>query len=104
MLTRRVRGDKDALPEDRFHALKNLGFQPSAVKSHISTSFDKRIGQLREFKEQYGHINVTPNNTYDDQFYSWVVTQRAQFGKKKRGEKSNLNEMRYVALQSLGFE
>ena len=106
LFTKRVRGDKTALSDDRFQALKNLGFQASSIKvtSSITNNWDTRIQQLREYREKFGDIDVSPNNPYDEKFYGWVVTQRFEFDKKKRGEPSRLTDLRFAALQSLGLE
>ena len=63
-----------------------------------------RLEDLHEFKEQYGHCDVTLD--YTSNFYDlglWVNEQRILYQRAKEGIKSQLDGKRIKDLEKIGF-
>ena len=60
------------------------------------------LKRLEGFRSVHGHCNVSSNDG-DPKLYRFVQNQRQQYRKLVRGEPSQLNGERVVALENLGF-
>ena len=83
---------KGELSEVRINALNELGFEWSP-KSRMP-NWEDRLGELRQFKAQHGHCNVSQNSC---QLGEWANTQR------KRKRQGKLPAARQAALEEIGF-
>jgi Helicase associated domain len=100
---KRIFGDTKALSDERFEALQRVGLKAGKPRAKPFVPFVKRLRQLEEYKSEHGHIDVLPNNhAYDDGFYPWVMSMRANVDKQNQG-KGTLTEARLQQLLRLGF-
>ena len=98
-------GEKSPLTPTRVEILERMGFAwegNAAVAKRgrdagVWTSF---LEKLREHKGIEGHCRVDGRTKLG----SWVSTQRKEYRKHLRGERSALTPERISALESLGFE
>ena len=122
----RLTGDQ-SLCKERVKKLNSLGFQ---WQTRYEVLWDKRVEELREFKEQHGHCMVPRRVTI--QFYSicvqcswvliyncrdfisrnyppnmqlssWVATQRKYYNLKQNGKPSYLTNERQKQLEEMDF-
>lgn len=66
-----------------------------------------RFTSLFLLSARYGHTRVKATDTTDPKIIKlskWVNTQRGQYWKYVKGEKSCMNDERVAALENLGFE
>lgn len=94
--------------------LSNLGFSLEKKNWEREAIWEKRIGQLREFRTEFGHVRVPQHYKGHGNLGLWVKTmrqrrQREQSGKTKfldaRGRNYTiLSEERVQQLNDLGFE
>lgn len=73
-------------------------------KRRKKISFEERLEQLKEFKQKFGHMNVSqrPGNHYCTLGH-WVNTQRTHYKRFKNTGKSFKTEKQFELLDSLGF-
>jgi superfamily II DNA or RNA helicase len=64
---------------------------------YLASSWDVRFGELKEFKERFGHCNVETGWEENPQLAGWVSAQRI------RRSKGQLYQDRVERLDSLGF-
>ena len=101
--TQKVRGDQDALPDDNFHALKDLGFEPRTRHGMSKPAFAKRLAELIDFKAVFGHSRV-PSNYRVSGLRKWVVYVRQAYERKEQGQESEITQEHIDQLESVGFE
>jgi len=67
------------------------------IIDRIGSSWDERFGQLKAYKDRYGHCNVPAKWSENPQLGSWVSIQRAIFSRKQ------LSDDRVRRLNEIGF-
>ncbi|GFH61990.1 hypothetical protein CTEN210_18466 [Chaetoceros tenuissimus] len=96
-------GLKSSMTEERVEKLENIGFEWKLRKNvQKNTSWDERLRQLKNFKAQYGHCNVSANNKLYKSLGIWVGTQRSQYKQFHRAPSDIIRE-RIAILESMGF-
>ena len=88
----------------RIQKLENIGF---VWDSHAAT-WDNRLKELAEFREKFGHCNVTSNHPENPELATWIKCQRRQYklfwaDSKKKKAASSMTVERMNALNELGF-
>lgn len=69
----------------------------TAIVNKLSSSWDERYGELIQFKERYGHLNVWMTSNRDERLCTWVTKQRQNYKNKKQ-------PLHYIEkLESIGF-
>ncbi|KAL3776829.1 hypothetical protein HJC23_011159 [Cyclotella cryptica] len=102
-------GKKNPLSDERIRLLVQAGFDFQTLNGkpvHFK-GWNEKLNELKEFKERYGHTRVKCTDTTDsklNKLSKWVNTQRGQYWKYVKGEKSCMNDERVAALEELGFE
>jgi hypothetical protein len=94
-------GSKKKLTEERTKALDDIGFEWNPPKTVQPTSFEARLEQLREFKEQHGHLRVTEK--LDKKLAAYCNNLR-QARRKPEAGIMIITDDRVKALDELGFE
>ncbi|CAJ1941107.1 unnamed protein product [Cylindrotheca closterium] len=89
--------------QENLKLLSDISRQPTAK---ISSSWRRRLQDLRDFRQHHGHCNVVPARIPENEsFGKWVTGVRRTFRKLKKGEETsgNLTPERIVELHNLGF-
>lgn len=94
-------GKQSSMTEDRMNALERLGF--SWAKRKGDYAWNERFGELLEFKQQFGHVNVPTKYDANKALGRWVSTQRSQAKLFLQGSRSHMTQDRYDSLQGIGF-
>ena len=105
----RKKGKKESLADHKFEALEKLGFgahvehveQPK--RKTLSTTWLKRLEQLKLYKEIHGNFRVPISYVKDPSLGSWVKVQQNKFIERKEGKKESLADHKFEALEKLGF-
>lgn len=96
----KLMGVKTTMTARRVEALEELGF---IWDSHVA-SWDQRMGDLVEFRDNHGHCHVPTHYQENKQLAIWVKCQRRQYKLLKQGKSSTLTTERLNALNKVGFE
>lgn len=98
------RGEK-RLTHKRMELLNALHFSWNATTDTPSPSkFDQHIQELKEFKQKYGHCNVSrKHHKKYKELAQFVSMQRHYYKLYKRGQTSRMSEERIKVLTELGF-
>mmetsp|Transcript_11257 Transcript_11257/g.16936 ORF Transcript_11257/g.16936 Transcript_11257/m.16936 type:complete len:709 (+) Transcript_11257:179-2305(+) len=67
----------------------------------MQTEWDKNLGDLKAFKERFGHTNVTAND--HKELGAWVFFQKQQYRNMLNGQATTLTPDQAQQLQQLGF-
>ena len=96
---KKLKENKESLlTASRLMRLNDIGFQFRQRANY--TSWEDRVGQLREYKNQHGHLKIP----ISDPDLGWFVSsQREEYRKRCDGKPSSLTDERYNDLNSLGF-
>jgi hypothetical protein len=86
---------------DRIQKLEALGMVWRAKPR--TTPWEQRYQELGGFIEQKGHSVVPQHYEQNPQLGEWVTRMRHEYGKYKRGDKSQLNDERIKSLNDVGF-
>jgi len=77
-------------------------------KKRVMKSFEERLGELREYKLRYGHLNVS---TYDAEYASlgkWCENMRTSYKRRQEGKSTKgclkITEEQIRAVEELGFQ
>lgn len=85
---------KSSLTNERINLLNRLDFPWTTRSEQL---WNKRINELREFKEQNGHCLVPRSYANNPQLSAWVATQRKNYKRRK------LTTDRIQELEEMGF-
>lgn len=98
------RGEK-RLTNKRIELLNALHFSWNSTSDTSSRSkFDQHIQELKEFKQIYGHCNVSrKHHKKYHELAKFVSMQRHYYKLYKRGETSRMSDERIKVLTELGF-
>ncbi len=86
------KGQKSSLTRERIELLEEIGF----LWDPIDAKFNDRIQELKMFQEKHGHCDVAQSMNLS--LYSWMKSQRDQYEKFIKGEKSSLTKERVDLL------
>jgi len=78
----------------------SLALEETTQKKKRPT-WDERYEQLKQFKKEYGHVNVPYQN---GQLGQWVHIQRRQYKRYVAGESTPTTPTKIKKLESIGFE
>ena len=96
----KTEGKPSTMTDERITVLENIGF----VWDSHTASWEERMQELMDYRNQYGHCNVPSNYPSNRQLAVWVKRQRRQFKFFRGGKRSNMNQERITALEMIGFE
>jgi hypothetical protein len=85
-----------ALSQSRVERLDEIGF----IWDVKEWQFQRRLDQIKEFKETYGHIDI---KVTDGEFGSWFYSRRKEYLLYLNGENTTLLEEHRLALEEVGF-
>ena len=91
------------LTKKRVKQLNDVGFDWGTYRGQ-QTIWNRRLQQLKEYREQNGDTNVPFDYEPNKALGRWVSEQRALYNKTLAGKQSSLTLERRVALQSTGFQ
>lgn len=86
-----------ALTDEREERLDSINFDWQTSHDYM---WKQRLQQLKEFKEENGHVKLNKSN---GQLGSWVETQRTEYRFKMEGQHTHLTDERINELESIGF-
>ena len=101
LIRKKQEGNQVHFPVEHIAALENIGFDWGLG---YCSKWDKKFAELKEFKQRYGHCNVSRRDTEYAQLRVWVTTQKFEYGKKCAGKASCISDDRIKALESIGFD
>ncbi|GFH61940.1 hypothetical protein CTEN210_18416 [Chaetoceros tenuissimus] len=73
-------------------------------ESKYSEIWNERLEQLKEYKAQNGHCNVSTIDEGNKALGGWVSKQRRQYKRMLEGLKSSMTEEKVKKLENIGFE
>jgi hypothetical protein len=88
------------MTDERITVLEKIGF----VWDSHTASWEERMQELMDYRNQYGHCNVPSNYPCNRQLAVWVKRQRRQYKFFFGGKPSNMNQQRITTLETIGFE
>lgn len=98
------------LTQERIDLLNSLGFVWTIrSRDSLGESWNQRLHELRQFKQQYGHCLVPSRYDANPELGIWVGTQRTQYRLFMRSKETgvpvttSMNEDRIRELEELGF-
>ena len=76
---------------------------PSSAKL---SAFDEKFHELEDFKDRYGHVDLTSQSQYNPSLGNWCFNVRQAYSKLKKGRRTNmkLSEEEIERLEDLGFK
>ena len=89
-----------SLADERVRLLNEIDFEWT---TRSEGTWDRRIGELREFRRRHGHVMVPRTYEPNPQLSSWVATQRKNYNRRTKGKTSPLTAGRIRELDDLGF-
>jgi len=99
------KGEKSSMTAERVEVLEELGFSWVVNPAHARKSKNKKLWRekfegLKRYQKEHGNCRVDSSS----ELGSWVTTQRKEYRKHCRGEKSALCIEQIELLESVGFE
>mmetsp|Transcript_34986 Transcript_34986/g.76532 ORF Transcript_34986/g.76532 Transcript_34986/m.76532 type:complete len:315 (-) Transcript_34986:42-986(-) len=100
--------EKSSLTPERIKALNDLGFEWTADAKAASKHRNQKLWlgwfeKLKKYHREHGTCRI-PSDYDDVKLATWVKTQRKEYRRAIRGEKSTLNPERIALLSTLDFE
>jgi len=94
------------LAQEQINALDELGFDWSLKEPRQMKSFDERLEDLKEFKQNFGHTRVPTGYEKNPSLAYWCNNVKNAYKMKNTGKKQYiaLNQERIKALEQIGFE
>ena len=92
---------RPVITDERMAKLNAIGFTWRVVGQ--IAGWDKRYEELVQYKQLHGHCNVPQGWKQNVPLGRWVMKQRVQYHKKRRGQKSQMHDDRIQKLEALGF-
>jgi superfamily II DNA or RNA helicase len=81
--TYKTKGAFDLITDEQIHLLDALGFHWDARYGRASEYWLKGLEQLKKFREQHGHCNLSKVEKCDDRLKAWASYQRARIAQDK---------------------
>jgi len=99
-------GKPNKMTEERFRALKNIGFEHVYVsrKASLASIWSERFQQMCAFKVQFGHFVVPAQYSANPKLGRWVSTQRYHCKLYQEGKPSPMTAKRIRELESVEFK
>ena len=94
--SQRDRYRQNRLEQDRIVRLESIGFVWN-FKNEFVIAWQQKFNELQEFRDVYGHCNITRNYLKNKQLATWVSEQRSQY------KLNILKPDRISKLESIGF-
>lgn len=95
-----MKGKPSPLTKERVEKLRRVGFVWHAKEA----LWQKRFGELQEFKRMYGHYSVPSIFPSNQPLATWVKCQRRQYELYLKGHPSFITPDRIRSLDECGFE
>jgi len=94
------------LTNERLSALKEIDFEWETQKdvSWSIKSFERRIDELKRFKETHGHFNVSMASHKSLKLWIYNVRRAYKFKNEGKSQPIQLTDERISALKEIGFE
>jgi hypothetical protein len=92
-------GHHCTLSDSRERLLTSIGF----VWDARAASWQEHFQELKAFKDQHGHCNVSLNY-HNVSLSVWVKHQRRQYRFYLKGYDSSMTEERIIWMNSIGFD
>lgn len=93
-------GKQTNMTEERAALLESEGFC-WAVED--KKSFEERVLELREYREEHGDANVPIKYEKNPQLGPWIMNQRVQYRLFREGKQSSMTERRIMILEMEGM-
>lgn len=98
VVAQRTRRGKGALSDEQIARLDDLGFVWNWQEQSADDNWLRWFQKLQDFKERFGHCNITKNECDDDpQLASWAMSQRT------RRKKGDLTELQIQRMDEIGY-
>ena len=91
-------GKPTQITEERIEKLDGIGFE---WKSKRTYQWKFRLGELRDFYDENGVVPI-PRAEHPT-LHNWARTQKKEYDKFVKREKTNMDEDRINDLESIGF-
>ena len=88
---------KGKLSKERIESLQGIGFEWE-LRRYVRLTWEERFNQLLQFKEKFGHCNVTRRT--NKELFSWVDNMRQS---KKGNGTGKISHEQIERLTSIGF-
>ena len=92
------KGKKSSITDEQVAKLGELGF-----KWRLNVPWGETFEQLKAFKVEHGHCNVSEYDADYKKLGNWVTKQRTQYRFRNEGKKSQITDDRVTKLNELGF-
>ena len=92
------------LTQDQIERLEEIDFKWDLANK---TTFDQRCHDLKIFKSEFGHCNVSHNYSADPSLGNWCNAMRYTYKKIQQGQKTpkgNLTQDQIERLEEIGFK
>jgi hypothetical protein len=96
------KGKPTRMTSKKIDQLEQLGFQWS-VRPEPVGMWNKRFGELKDFKKLHGDCLVPQRYTLNPQLGTWVNTQRRHYKLLKEEKRSCMTQERLQELEEVGF-
>jgi superfamily II DNA or RNA helicase len=99
--TYKTKGAFDLITDEQIHLLDALGFHWDARYDRASEYWLKGLEQLKKFREQHGHCNLSKVDKCDDSLKAWASYQRARIaqGKIDPDQKAQLDALEFSSTR-----
>ncbi|KAL9180410.1 hypothetical protein ACHAXT_008380 [Thalassiosira profunda] len=91
------------MPKERVAALDAIGFVWNHNRKRNQAAWDKKYGELLDYKKEHGHCNVPATHRHS-KLGNWVGKQREEYKRMKDKKSSQLDMYRIEKLNAVGFK
>lgn len=89
------------MTQEKIHQLEEIGFVWNIRQGR--TPWAARFEELMQYKERYGHCNVSKEWMENQKLAAWVTKQKSQYKLYTAGKECNLTEEKVDKLSELGL-
>ncbi|KAL7449025.1 hypothetical protein ACHAWC_001131 [Mediolabrus comicus] len=89
------------MTQEKIDQLEEIGFVWNVRQGR--TPWTTRFEELKQYKERYGHCNVSKEWMENQKLAAWVTKQKSQYKLYTSGKECNLTEEKVEKLSELGF-
>mmetsp|Transcript_4222 Transcript_4222/g.5937 ORF Transcript_4222/g.5937 Transcript_4222/m.5937 type:complete len:439 (+) Transcript_4222:42-1358(+) len=94
-------GNISTLTDERLERLQGIGFRWAKRRGQVR--WDEKYAELIQYAAKFGNCHVPTKYKENTALGRWVSTQRAEYKKYCKGEKSSLTAEKIQRLDSIGF-